>query len=58
MQFVGVDNPYGTAPAFQTVVWPMPELQNKKLVRKARRSLRTVRAPRPPSHILRDFLLS
>lgn len=44
-----------TDAALAKVAWPMPELQNKKLVRKARRSLR---APQPPSKMLKNFLLT
>lgn len=57
MQFAGIDNPFGTA-AFEPVVWPMPELQNKKLMREVKRSIRVSRAPKPPSQILKNFLLT
>lgn len=41
--------------AFEKVAYPMPELKNPKLVRKVKRSLR---APMPPSQMLKKFLLT
>lgn len=55
--FIGMSGSFGTA-AFDTVVYPMPELQNKKLVRKARRQFRVPRAPKPLSHTVKNFLLT
>lgn len=52
--FTDLANPFGSA-AFEKVAYPMPELANKKLLQKAKRSLR---APKPPSAKLRDFLLN
>lgn len=52
--FTDLANPYGTA-AFEKVAYPMPELHNSKLVRKVKRSLR---APKPLSATVRDFLLN
>ena len=52
--FTDLANPFGTA-AFEKVAYPMSELQNKKLVRQAKRSLR---APKPLSRTVRDFLLT
>lgn len=55
--FIGMSGNFGTA-AFDTVVYPMPELSNKKLVRKVRRQIRAPRAPKPLSHTVKNFLLS
>lgn len=52
--FNDLANPYGTA-AFEKVAYPMPELHNPKLVRKAKRSLR---APKPISLRVKNFLLT
>lgn len=57
MQFVGIDNPFGSA-AFEPVAYPMPELQNKKLMREVKRSLRVPRAPKPLSRTIKNFLLT
>lgn len=55
--FSDLANPYGTA-VFEKVAYPMPELQNKKLMRKVQRSLRIPRAPKPLSHHVKNFLLT
>lgn len=55
--FADTSNAFGTA-AFEQVVWPMPELSNKKLMREVRRSLKPLRAPKPPSQIVKNFLLN
>lgn len=55
--FTDLANPFGTA-AFEKVAYPMPELNNTKLVRKAKRSLPKHRAPKPPSHTIKSFLLN
>lgn len=41
--------------AHSKVAWPMPELQNKKLVRKVARNLAN---PQPLSKMLKNFLLT
>lgn len=60
MNLDGIANPFGAA-AFEKVAWPMPELQlfkQQEAERTARRRSRRLRAPKPPSQILKNFLLS
>lgn len=57
MQFIGLSGNFGTA-TFDTVVYPMPELSNEKLVRKARRQIRVPRTPKPLLQTLKNFLLT
>lgn len=54
--FTDLANPYGSA-AFEKVAYPMPELANKRLMRKVGRQI--ARGPRrQPSQLVRDFLLN
>jgi hypothetical protein len=49
-------NPFGAA-AFEPVAYPMIELQNKKLIRRVKRSLRNGPKKMPSQH-LKHFLLT